>query len=140
MVDTLNHELIGIRKPFGMFGQINWSVESVRGETIQVSIWTPRPLDGLGVATNVRNALLNYLQDLLPLRRCRVLFERRLDGVREEHLLDFEYRPGEERKSAAILIEANVAPRRERLRPLLRRLYRDGGHAEAPDRPPKGGA
>lgn len=55
-----------IKRNFGMYRQIRIEIRDVTPERLIVGISTRKPLEGDQLAEIVRNAVLNWLQDLLP--------------------------------------------------------------------------
>ncbi len=131
LVRLINEVTIPIRKPFGMFGQIQIAVADVTPEELVVRVWTRRSVRAEELARNVRNAFLNYLHDAVPCPwfRFRLIhpddrvsyLERVLRDIRLPYVKELRY-PSLLR-SSVILIEENVAPERGRFRPLLREAW-----------------
>jgi hypothetical protein len=101
-IKFLNREfLYSFRKSFGMFGQIQWWVTDVDTETLKVHIelgWRPeeRSRSVESISLNVRNALLNVFQDLLPCPKIKINFRVCPQGLnhpeieeKRELLMDF---------------------------------------------------
>ena len=139
LIALLNQELVFARKPFGMYAQIQWRVAEVDRDTIVVAITTSREVrDPIGLATNVRNALVNILQDILPVRRFRAVYTNPTTGAKDlEIALPFPSSavPRTPLPSSLILIEQHAGPYREHLRPRARAAWQAAFHrgANAPD-------
>jgi hypothetical protein len=95
----------------------------VTTEWLTVRISTRHPLEGAAVAMNVRNAVLNWLQELLPVARFIAVYDNPAVGVAGEvHDLPFAGALSEagRLRSAEILVEEIAVPAREELRPRFR--------------------
>ena len=116
-----------IRKNFGMYGQIRIKIQDVTPERLTVRISTRSALEGAWLAENVRNAVLNWLQDLLPVERFVAVYDNHERGISGE-VYDLPY--AQELPNAGalgsseILIEQHAGPAREELRPRLREAWR----------------
>jgi len=127
LLDLLHEALYDMRRNFGMFGQIHISFEDVTPERLTVRIRTVHPLDGHALASNVRNAVLNRLQDLLPGERFVAVYDNPEQGVAgEPHELPFVVDTPTAGKlpSSEVLFEQNMGPAREALRPRFREAWR----------------
>jgi len=116
-----------IRKNFGMYGQIRIQIRDVTPERLTVTISTRTALAGAWLAENVRNALLNWLQDLLPVERFVAIYDNQERGISGEvYDLPFaqELPNAGALESSEILIEQHAGPAREELRPRLREAWR----------------
>lgn len=126
LLALLQEATFRIRKNFGMFSQIQLCIEDITPERLTVSIWTERPLDGAGVAANVRNAVLNWLQDMIPVERFVAVYDNPALGISGE-IHDLPYARELPRagtlESSELLIEENAGPAREELRPRLRQAW-----------------
>jgi hypothetical protein len=127
LLALLEEATLRIRKNFGMYGQIRIEIRDITPERLTVGIVTLKPLDGAWLAENVRNAVLNWLQDLLPVERFTAVYDnadQRITG--EVHDLPYaSERPKAGRlKSSEILIEQHAGPAREELRPRFRDAWR----------------
>jgi hypothetical protein len=117
----------GTRKNFGMYGQIQIQIRDVTPERLTVTISTRNALEGTWLAENVRNAVLNWLQDLLPVERFVAVYDNQERGISGE-VYDLPY--AQELPNAGalgssqILIEQNAGPAREELRPRFREAWR----------------
>jgi hypothetical protein len=114
----VNDELFFARKSFGMFGQIYFVVVAVDRESIWVRIGTSHDLRDEAVVTNIRNAILNYLQDILPCRLFRATYSNPTRGVKDrEFVLSFDHPgPGSEPLASALILTELADPRREAFR------------------------
>jgi hypothetical protein len=117
----------GTRKNFGMYGQIQIRIRDVTPERLTVTISTRNALEGAWLAENARNAVLNWLQDLLPVERFVAIYDNQERGISGE-VYDLPY--SQELPNAGalwssqILIEQNAGPAREELRPRFREAWR----------------
>ncbi len=119
----LGESLFRTRKNFGMFGQIHISIRDVTPQWLSVGISTSHSLEGASVALSVRNAVLNWLQDLLPVERFIVEYRNPTLGITGEvHDMPYadELPKAGQLRSAEILVEEIAGPAREELRPRFR--------------------
>jgi hypothetical protein len=125
LVELVNGFTFGIRKVFGMFGQIQVRAVGATREELTVKVWTRHPRTGDDVAPNVRNALVNTLGDVLPIPTMRIVYSNPTLGIEgEEHVFPL-WPPGDgSRRSQAIVVEAVVGPQREAARKRFRRAWR----------------
>lgn len=126
LMALLEEALFFTRKSFGMFGQIQITIHGLTPERLEVRIWTRHELDGASVALNVRNAVLNFLQDLLPVQRFVATYENPTLGISGEvHDLPYaeDLPQAGELPSSVILIPQNADPAREALRPRFREAW-----------------
>ena len=125
--DLLNKGvLFQTRKQFGMHGQVQFQVTDVTPQLITVSISTRKGLKGSALAMDVRNAMLNFLQDMLPCSRFRALYSNEALGVSDtEYELPF-FEGGETGvlESSQILIEENAGPARKAYRVRVEALWK----------------
>jgi hypothetical protein len=114
----VNDELFFARKSFGMFGQIGFVVVAVDRKSIWVRIGTRHDLRDEAVVMNIRNAMLNYLQDALPCRVFRATYSNPTGGVQDrQFVLHFAYPgPGSEPLPSALILTELADPRREAFR------------------------
>jgi hypothetical protein len=122
----LYESLFRTRKNFGMFGQIQISIRDATPRSLSVGVSTHHPLQGAAVAVNVRNAVLNWLQDLLPVERFIVVYENPTLGITDEvHDLAYaqDLAQAGHLSSSEILIGQHADPEREALRPRFREAW-----------------
>lgn len=127
LIELLNQEaLFGMRKLFGMFGQIQVLVTDVTPERLTVSIWTRHELEGAPLARNVRNAVMSWLRDLVPVLEFRAVYDNPDLGIMGEvHDLPYgEALSSRGLGSSAIANEQVVGPEREKLRKPFRKAWR----------------
>ncbi len=127
LLELLHEATLRIRKSFGMYGQIGIEIQDVTPVRLTVAISTRKPLDGPGLVKSVRNAILNWLQDLLPVERFVAVYDNPERGVvREFHDLPYrsELAKGGSLPSSEILVEEHAGPAREELRPRFRAAWR----------------
>lgn len=126
LLELLREATFRTSKNFGMFSQIQIGIEDVTPERLTVSIWTERPLDGAQVAANVRNAVLNWLRDMIPVERFVAVYDNPALGISGE-IHDLPYAAKLPRagtlKSSELLIEEHAGPAREELRPRFREAW-----------------
>lgn len=126
LMALLQEALFFTRKSFGMFGQIQVTIRDCTPERLEVGIRTRHELQGASVALNVRNAVLNFLQDLLPVQRFVVTYENPTLGISGE-MHDLPYADAlpqaGELPSSVILVPQNADPAREELRPRFREAW-----------------
>ena len=126
LMALLEESLFRTRKNFGMFGQIHISLKDVTTRWLTVGISTRHPFGGAAVATNVRNAVLNWLQDLLPVERFIAVYENPTLGISGE-VYDLPYaeqlRAAGHLRSAEVLVEEIAGPAREELRERFRTAW-----------------
>lgn len=126
LMALLEEALFNTRKSYGMFGQIQITIRGCTPERLEVEIWTRHELDGSSVALNVRNAVLNFLQDLLPVRRFVATYENPTLGISSEvHDLPYasDLPQAGELPSSMILVPEVADPAREKLRPRFREAW-----------------
>jgi hypothetical protein len=126
LLALLQEATLRIRKNFGMYGQIRMEIRDITPEWLTVGISTRKPLEGAGLAENVRNAVLNWLQDLLPVKRFVAVYENPGRGISGEiHELAYasELPKAGGLRSSEILIEQHAGPAREELRPRFREAW-----------------
>jgi hypothetical protein len=139
LLALLQEATLRIRRNFGMFGQIHIDIRDVTPELIVVGISTRKPLDGAWLAQEARNAVLNWLQNLLPIERFVAVYENPEHGITGEvHDLPYASEVPEVGVlgSAEILIEQLAGPAREELRPRFRQAWQRYLEEEA--RSPRG--
>ena len=134
LIALLYESLYRTRKNFGMFGQIQISIRDVTPRSLSIGVSTHNPLEGTALAANVRNAVLNWLQDLLPIERFIVVYENPTLGIAGEvHYLPYaqDLAQAGHLSSSEILIGENADPEREALRPRFRAAWERFAEQEA---------
>ena len=126
LLALLQDATLRIRKNFGMYGQIRIQIRDVTPERLTVTISTRNALEGAWLAENVRNAVLNWLQDLLPVERFVAIYDNQERGISGE-VYDLPYAQelpnAGALRSSEILIEQHAGPAREELRPRFRKAW-----------------
>jgi hypothetical protein len=124
LVRLLNDELRFARKSFGMHSQSAWDIRAVDTRAITVAIRTSR-LAPAGnhrwLVHNVRNAILNFLRDLLPVPELVAVHTDPAHGVHEVSRVPFAT-PELTRgglPSALVIIEEVADRRRQEIRPAV---------------------
>jgi hypothetical protein len=110
-----------------MYGQIRIEIRDVTPERLTSRITTRKPVEGYRLAENVRNAVLNWLQDMLPVERFVAVYDNPDQGISSEvHDLPYasELPAGGTLESSEILIEQHAGPAREKLRRRFRKAWR----------------
>ena len=144
LTDLLNDMLREpVRKPFGTYGQMQVTVREVTPDTLTMAVEAHRAKDRpMGAATNVRNAVLALLQDMVPCPKFRAICSNApLSIAYEEHVLDFcpLAQHAGPLKSSVALHEENVGPYREGFRPRIEALWAElVASANRPSRRPAG--
>jgi hypothetical protein len=124
LVRLLNDELRFARKSFGMSSAIAWEIRAIDPEAITVGIRSGR----LGPAArhrwlvhNVRNAILNFLRDLVPVPELVAVHTDPAHGVHQVTRVPFAT-PELTRgglPSALVIIEEVASRRRREIRPAV---------------------
>jgi hypothetical protein len=117
--------LFGLRKAYGMYGQVSISVVCVTRDKISVIIEENRvDSDEEELILGIRNGFLNYLQDMLPCPFFQGIYYNRSKGeYAHEHFLSFYDEVHEVLKSPVVTMEENLRPHRERVRPIIKELW-----------------
>ena len=126
LLALLQDATIRIRKNFGMYGQIRIEIRDVTPKRLTVTISTRNALEGAWLAENVRNAVLNWLQDLLPSSGSlpSTTTQSAESQARSMTCRTLKSFPTPARSGALeILIEQHVGPAREELRPRFRKAW-----------------
>jgi hypothetical protein len=128
LADLLDAMLLDpVRKPFGMYGQIQIGVRNVTPDTLTVGITASKERDTPArIALNVRNAVLAVLRDMVPCPKFRAICSNERLGIAdEEHVLDFYplVQHAGTLESSVFLIEENAKPHRAKFRPPIAELW-----------------
>jgi len=120
-LDRINGEdVFFMRKSFGMYSQFNFIVKDISNELITIETTTLRKdLDPHRMILSVRNGLLNFYKDILPIPKC--LFKHYSGDDKNplfEKELSFWVSERSELKSNSILIEDVAGPIRTKLKPV----------------------
>lgn len=128
LVRLINEVTIPIRKLYGMAGLIQIAAVDVTPDEMTVRVWTRRSIDPDKLAPNIRNAFLNYLVDSVPCEWFRCRFVDPDDPERCLQEIRLPYARMARRAgllgSSVILIEPNVAPKRQAFRARLLAAWR----------------
>jgi hypothetical protein len=84
LVALANDACYGLRKSWGMHGQISVGFLSIDADavTLKVSTSSARWL-GFDLPETVRNTLVRFFRDLLPVPIARIIYTNQVDGVEE---------------------------------------------------------
>lgn len=113
-------DIMFMRKQFGMYSQFNFLVTDISKKLITIETYTGRTdLDPFKMILSVRNGLLNFYEDLLPVPGCLFKHHTYEDKILLfEKELDFWTKERSELKSNIIPIEEIVVDIRAKLRPI----------------------
>lgn len=120
LVALLYEALHNTRKSFGMYGQIGITIEDITLGHLTVRIRTSHEWEGTQISYNVRNAVLQWLREMLPVQRFVAIYDNPTLGIEGEvHDLPYgEALPAADQLgSSVVLVEQNADPAREELRP-----------------------
>ncbi len=85
LVALANEACFGLRKSWGMNGQISVGFLEVGADVVTLEVRTSAPRwRGFDLPETVRNTLVGFFRDLLPVPVARVIYTNAADGVEED--------------------------------------------------------
>ena len=85
LVALANQACFGLRKSWGMHGQIDVGFLSIDVDSVTLKVSTSAPRwRGFDLPETVRNTLVRFFRDLLPVPIARIIYSNAADGVEED--------------------------------------------------------
>lgn len=85
LVAVANDASYGVRKAWGMLAQIGVRVVEVGADVVTVEVKTSAPCwRGFDLPESVRNTLVRFFRDLLPVPIARIIYTNDAEGVVED--------------------------------------------------------
>ena len=85
LVALANDACFGLRKSWGMNGQISVGFLSIDADAVTLTVSTSAPRwRGFDLPETVRNTLVRFFRDLLPVPVARIIYSNEVDGVQED--------------------------------------------------------
>lgn len=85
LVALANDACFGLRKSWGMHGQISVGFLSIDADAVTLKVSTSAPRwRGFDLPETVRNTLVRFFRDLLPVPIARIIYTSGADGVEED--------------------------------------------------------
>ena len=85
LVALANQACFGLRKSWGMHGQISVGFVSIDADEVTLKVSTSAPRwRGFDLPETVRNTLVRFFRDLLPVPIARIVYSNAADGVEED--------------------------------------------------------
>ena len=82
LVALANDACFGLRKSWGMHGQISVGFVSIDADEVTLKVSTSAPRwRGFDLPETVRNTLVRFFRDLLPVPVARVIYTNEVDGI-----------------------------------------------------------
>lgn len=125
MVKMINEESIFIRKPFGMYAGFSFHISYVTFDMVYITVKAQQNQEHHeNYICSYINAMVNFLQDILPVAQCEVTYYSKKEDFYPEFIRIYPfYKHGEELKTNVIFIEENVIPIREKIRERFGSLF-----------------